>query len=45
MANWKDKINVFKQLLATLTSTYDQPHHPSSFNEDQPSLSPPASVH
>jgi hypothetical protein len=43
MVELKDKVNVFKQLLATLTGTCGQPHRPPGSSEDPPR--PPASVH
>jgi len=45
MAGLRDKVNILKRLLATLTSTNGQPHRSSGFDEDLPSSPPLASIH
>jgi len=37
MAGLRDKVNILKQLLATLTSTSGQLHRSPGFDEDLPS--------
>jgi len=45
MAGLRDKVNILKQLLATLISTSGQPRRSPGFDEDLPSSSPLASIH